>query len=61
MGQKPRHGEGRVTISVLSDPLSWNLIYCYPLQLEDGNGLDVGDFDMIPGDLPSGSQEREQE
>ena len=57
MGQEPRDGKGRVAIPVLSDPLSWNFMYCHPFQLEDGNRLDVRDLDMIPGDLPGGSQE----
>ena len=46
-----------VAISVLADPLPWDPVHRYLLELIDGNWLDVCGLDMIPGDIEGRSQE----
>ena len=59
--QESRNGKGGVTISVLADPLPWDPMHRYLLELVDGNGLNVCGLDMIPGDIKGRSQKRGNE
>ena len=50
--------KGGVSVSVFSDPLPWNSVHGYFLQLIDGNWLNLSCSDRIPGDIESGCEER---
>ena len=49
-----RNCEGRITISILSDPLSWYPVDCHLLELIDCNRLNLLVFDVRPNNVESG-------